>query len=205
MKAVIYARCSTDEIKQDVERQLSELRRYCQAYAWEFDEVFEYESSYKGKQVKLYEVLEKIRKKEYQVILVYSLDRFSRMHPRITDQLINQIVYDFDCRFIELQMGLDSTKELTWHVVRPMMQYFAWVYSRNLSQAVKGGIRNKKEKGEYHGGRPEKTIDLEILRDIYREEKSYRKAAEAYNQGRPKKEQISHVKARELLIKEVLS
>ena len=41
MKAVIYARCSTDESKQDVEAQLKELRRYCEAYGWGYEEVSE--------------------------------------------------------------------------------------------------------------------------------------------------------------------
>ena len=75
MKAVIYARCSTDEARQDVEVQLKELRRYCKAYNWNYDEVQEYGSGYKGKQPKLEAILEKVRNGQYNAFIVYSLDR----------------------------------------------------------------------------------------------------------------------------------
>ncbi len=39
-KAVIYARCSTDESRQDVEVQLKELRRYAEAYGWQPGSVY---------------------------------------------------------------------------------------------------------------------------------------------------------------------
>ena len=38
VKAAIYARCSTDESRQDVATQLSELRRYCEACGWAYGE-----------------------------------------------------------------------------------------------------------------------------------------------------------------------
>lgn len=46
MKAIIYARCRTDESRQDVEVQLGQLRR-------EYEQEFEYGSGYKGDQPKL--------------------------------------------------------------------------------------------------------------------------------------------------------
>ena len=47
-KAVIYARCSTEENRQDTENQLRELRRYCEAFGWPYEEVSEYDSGFKG-------------------------------------------------------------------------------------------------------------------------------------------------------------
>lgn len=73
-KVIIYARCSTDEAKQDVEVQLKELRRYCEAYDWQHNEVSEYGSGYKSdSQPKLDEMLEKIRLKHYNTLIVYSI------------------------------------------------------------------------------------------------------------------------------------
>ena len=52
-KVAIYARCSTDEKRQDVENQLRELRRYCESFDWPYEEVWEYNSGFKGTQAKL--------------------------------------------------------------------------------------------------------------------------------------------------------
>jgi len=133
-RAIIYARCSTDEKRQDVEGQLAELRRYCKAFGWAWDEAQEYESAYRGKQPKLENVLQKIQRKQYDVLLVYSLDRFSRQAPSKVNRLLDALVERDGCRFISRQEGIDSENELIWHAIRPLFTYFANVYSRNLSE-----------------------------------------------------------------------
>ena len=152
MKALIYARCSTDESKQDVEVQLKELRRYCEHQGWSCEEVSEYGSGYKGDQPKLFEKIEQIKLGYYSVLIVWAMDRFSREHPRKVDELLNRIVYDNKCRFISLADGIDSADEVKWYIMRHMMTYFANIYSRKLSERVKGGIARAKEKGTYKGG-----------------------------------------------------
>jgi DNA invertase Pin-like site-specific DNA recombinase len=199
MRAIIYARCSTDELKQDVEVQLKELRRYCDAYGWSYDEVSEYGSGYKGDQPRLAEVIEKIRLKHYDVIIVHSMDRFSRAHPSKTDAILNRIVYIYKCRFISLAEGIDSEDEVKWHIVRHLFTYFANMFSRNLSIKVKNGIKNKKDKGEYSGGRPKKNIDYTRLLDIKRTGLSVREAVEAYNSGLPRKMWLSKSKMAQAL------
>ncbi len=88
MKALIYARCSTDDSNQDVEVQLKEIRRYCEHQGWKYDEVAEYGSGYKGAQPKLLEKLEQIKLGYYKVLIVWAMDRFSREHPRKVDELL---------------------------------------------------------------------------------------------------------------------
>lgn len=203
MRAIAYARCSTDELKQDVEVQLKELRRYCDAYGWQYDEVSEYCSGYKGDQPQLNKVIEKIRLKHYDVMLVYSIDRFSREHPSKTDEILNRIVHLYKCRFISLAEGVDSEDEVKWHIVRHLFTYFANMFSRNLSIKVKNGIKNKKDKGEYSGGRPKKNIDSTKLMDIKRTGLSVRNATEAYNNGLPRKNWISKSKMAQMLSAQV--
>lgn len=199
MRAIIYSRCSTDEKRQDTDVQLKELRRYAKAYGWQFDEVSEYGSGFKGEQPKLNEVIEKIRLKQYSVLLVSSLDRFSRQHPKKTNALLDQIVYDYKCRFISLKEGIDSENEMIWHVIRPLFSYFANVFSRQLSEKIRAGILNKKEKGLYKGGRPKKAIDLHRLNAFARGTVSLRKAADDYNLGLPAKQWISHTQVSKVL------
>ena len=201
MKAILYSRCSTDEKKQDVEVQLVELRRYVSAYGWEFDEVEEYGSGYKGKQPKLKAVLEKIKRKEYDVMVVYSLDRFSREHPKKVNALLDSIVYDYKCRFIAIQGGIDSDNEIIWNVIKPLFTYMANVFSQNLADKVKKGIARKKDKGIYNGGRPTKKGDIVLLNKLYDQTNSLRKTAEMYNQQQTNKNKISFVTVRSLLKK----
>jgi len=200
-KVLIYARCSTDEARQDVKVQLKELRRYCEHQGWEYDEVAEYGSGYKGDQPKLREKLEQIKLGYYQIMLVWSMDRFSREHPRKVDELLNRIAYDHKCRFISLSEGIDSADEMKWHIMRHMMTYFANVYSRKLSERVKNGIKRAKEKGSYNGGRPVKNgkVDSEKIKRLYAETKSLRKTAELYNQTRYKDNRISRMYVKRVL------
>ena len=186
MKALIYARCSTDEAHQDVEVQLKELRRYCDHHGWSYDEVSEYGSGYKGDQPKLKENLEQIRLGHYGIMLVWSMDRFSREHPRKVDELLNHIVYDYSCRFIAMADSIDSADEMKWHIMRHMLTYFANIYSRRLSERVKGGIVRAKEKGTYKGGRPSKKdrVDIGEVRQLYTKTNSFRKTADLYNISR---------------------
>ncbi len=201
IKAVLYSRCSTNESRQDTENQLLELRRYCTAFGWSFDEVSEYDSGFKGTQPKLQAVLEKIRRKEYDTVVVFSLDRFSREHPSKVNALLDQIVYQYGCRFISLQESLDSQNEMIWAVIKPLFSWFAHVYSRNLSEKIKAGIRNKREKGLFRGGRPRKEIDLERLRAILVTDGRLplRVLETRYNTGIPKAERLSYATIRKVL------
>ena len=202
MKALLYSRCSTDEKKQDVEIQAKELRRYAEAYGWEYEEITEYGSGYKGEQPKLKEAIERIRRREFNVILVYSMDRFSREHPQKVNALLDTIVYNHKCRFIALQQGIDSENELIWNAIKPLFTYFANVFSRNLSDKVTKGISRAKEKGTYKGGRPGKQeqINLELLKSLYVDCGSLRKATIEYNQQqKSRKAFISYVTAGRVL------
>ena len=193
VRAAIYARCSTDENRQDVSTQLSELRRYCEAFGWAYDEHQEYDSGYKGTQQKLKILLGEIRRKRYGVLLVYSLDRFSRQAPSKVNRLLDELVEQDGCRFISRLEGIDSDNELTWNVVRPLFAYFANVFSRNLSEKIKLGIKTQREKGTYRGGRPSKQLDVDRLRAIKLSNPAvgWRTLTKLYNDGLPDKQQVS--------------
>jgi DNA invertase Pin-like site-specific DNA recombinase len=197
--AVIYSRCSTDEKRQDTEVQLKELRRYAEAYGWAYDEVSEYGSGFKGEQPKLQEIIEKIRLRQYSILLVHSLDRFSREHPKKTNTLLDRIVYDYGCRFISLKESIDSQNEMVWHVIRPLFSYFANVYSKQLSEKIRAGIQNKREKGLYCGGRPKKAYDLDRIKALRSEGYGISKIAQLYSADLPKKARISHTQVARLL------
>ncbi len=150
MRAIVYSRCSTDEKRQDVEVQLKQLREYCNREGWKYDEKWEYGSSSKQIPDKLRTILKLIKQRVYDIFIVYDLSRFSRLHPTTTGKMMDFIVGN-KCRFISIQDNIDSDDEVKWLLIKPMFQYMAYIYSKNLSEKVKLGMKNAKEKGKQIG------------------------------------------------------
>ena len=204
LRAIIYGRCSTSESKQDVEVQLKELRRYREAYGLEYEEVWEYGSGYKSdNQPKLEEILEHIRLKRYNVLIVFSMDRFSRQSPSKINALLDTIVERYGCRFMASQQGIDSDNELTWHVVKPLFTYFANKFSKDLGEKVKRGIAQKKAKGLYTGGRPASRVDFGVIEALRAKGLSLRAIAEELNKDKLKRGKISYSTIQRVLHKHV--
>lgn len=152
MKAIIWSRCSTDESRQDVELQIKPCKEYCEKQGWEYDIAYEYVSGYKKIPDKLQHILNLIAQNKYQVIVVYSLDRFSRLKPSITEKMLNHIT-DCKCRFISIQENLDSENPMIWYCFKGLWIYFANQYSLNLSKKIKAGMLKAKQQGKPIGRR----------------------------------------------------
>lgn len=160
MRAIIWSRCSTDEARQDVELQIKPCEDYCKQQGWDYDVAYEYISGYKGIPAKLQQILDLIAQGSYQVIVVYSMDRFSRLKPNITEKMLNHIT-ESKCRFISIQERLDSENPMIWYCFKGLWIYFANMYSQNLSQKIKAGMQKAKEQnkpiGRPAGSRDRKT------------------------------------------------
>lgn len=160
MKAIIICRCSTDETRQDVELQIKPCVEYAAKQGWTYDVIDYYGSASKGIPDKLQQVLDLIAQRTYDVLIVYSMDRFSRLKPSVTEKMLNHIT-DCKCRFISLQENLDSDNPMIWYCFKGLWIYFANQYSLNLSEKVKAGMKRAKEKGVIVG-RPKGSLDKRI-------------------------------------------
>src|SRR5271157_2312125 len=80
MKVAIYARVSTDDKGQDTENQLLQLRTYCEAKGYEVYKEFTENVTGTGKKRRLEfeEMMEDARRRKFDILLVWSYDRFSR-------------------------------------------------------------------------------------------------------------------------------
>ena len=187
MKVALYARCSTDEKKQDVEVQFDALRKYCKAYDWEYKEFWEYDSGYKGKQEELHKVLDGVKNKEFDIVMVHSLDRFSRQAPGKTERWLDFITQTCKCRFISLQENLDSDNEMLWYAMKGMWSYFAHLYSKKLSNKIKSSMAlikegKKKTKSGKPIGRPGlSTYQKKKALELYKETGSIRAVSKRMN------------------------
>ena len=173
MKIAIYLRCSTNEDQQDVDSQVEKCINYCKANEWEYEIIKEYASAWNKPRPEFHKLLERIRLREFQILLCFDLDRFSRDDPHIADGHLNRIVHEYSCRFISLNDNIDSQNEITWHIVRHVMVWQANKYSQRLSDRIKEGIKNKQRKlrDKYSHGRKRKC-NYEQIKSLYEEGKS---------------------------------
>ncbi len=79
MKTAIYARVSTRDKGQDVENQLAQLREFCQRSGWEISREYVDQASAKtAKRPQFQAMFTAAARKEFDLVLFWSLDRFSR-------------------------------------------------------------------------------------------------------------------------------
>lgn len=148
-----YARCSTNEKQQDIQRQIRELK---QQGATEETIYFEYESGMKVDRIQLKRLLNTV--KSGDTILATEVSRFTRS----TKQLCDIIEFAKE-RHIKLVLGsfiVDCSKELDpmTEGMLKMMSVFSELERNMISQRVKSGMENARLKGKKIG-RPMTTLD----------------------------------------------
>ena len=148
-----YARCSTDETKQDINRQIRELK---QNGAVDETIYLEYQSGTKADRIELNKLLNAV-----QVGDTIKATEVSRI-TRSTKQLCEIIELAKD-KHIKLVLGsfvVDCTKELDpmTEGMLKMMGVFSELERNMVSQRVKSGMQNAKSKGKAIG-RPLTTAD----------------------------------------------
>lgn len=148
-----YARCSTNEELQDINRQIRELK---QLGATDETIYFEYESGIKTNRSQLNNLLNTL--KSGDTIISTEVSRITRS----TKQLCEIIEFAKDTH-IKLVLGtfvVDCTKELDpmTEGMLKMMGVFSELERNMISQRVKSGMRNAKAKGSKIG-RPTTTAD----------------------------------------------
>ena len=148
-----YARCSTNEELQDINRQIRELK---QLGATDETIYFEYESGIKTNRSQLNNLLNAL--KSGDTIISTEVSRITRS----TKQLCEIIEFAKDTH-IKLVLGtfvVDCTKELDpmTEGMLKMMGVFSELERNMISQRVKSGMRNAKAKGSKIG-RPTTTAD----------------------------------------------
>ena len=137
-----YARCSTNEELQDINRQIRELKQL----GAEEDTIYrEYESGMKNDRVELQRLLSVVEAGD--TIVATEVSRITRS----TKQLCEIIELAKD-RHIKLVLGsfiVDCTKELDpmTEGMLKMMGVFSELERNIISQRVKSGLQNAKAKG----------------------------------------------------------
>lgn len=154
-----YARCSTNEQQQDINRQVRELK---QQGATDKTIYREYESGMKVERAELSKLLDVVQ--EGDTIIATEVSRITRSTKQLCD-----IIELAKNKHIRLELGtfvVDCTKELDpmTEGMLKMMGVFAELERNIISQRVKSGMQNAKAKGKKIG-RP--AVSAEDIPSIF--------------------------------------
>ena len=150
-----YARCSTDESRQDIDRQKREL--YAMGVKEDKQIYWEYESGSKENRAELMKLLDVIR--EGDTIVATEVSRLTRSTKQLCEIL--QIVQEKKIRLLIGSFSVDCRSENIDPMTKGMLMMWG-VFSEMerdiISQRVRSGMKNAAAKGKQIG-RPKTTVD----------------------------------------------
>jgi DNA invertase Pin-like site-specific DNA recombinase len=163
MKVALYARVSTVNGGQNPEMQLATLREYCQQRGWAIVEEYVDHgvSGAKESRPALNRLMTDAKRRRFEVVLVWKLDRFGRS----LRHLVNSLA-EFEAlgiAFVSMTDSLDMTTpqgRLMFGIISSMTEF-----ERSLiRERVKAGMKNAKAKGHLPGRKRQK-LNLDSIRE----------------------------------------
>ena len=163
-----YARCSTNEKMQDIDRQVRELK---QQGATDTTIYLEYESGMKADRAELQKLLSVVQSGD--TIIATEVSRITRSTKQLCD--IIELAKDKHIKLVLGTFVVDCSKELDpmTEGMLKMMGVFSELERNIISQRVKSGMENAKAKGKTIGRPP--TTDEDIPSIFYKHYPKYKK------------------------------
>ncbi|MGA3012448.1 MAG: recombinase family protein [Bacteroidales bacterium] len=158
MKVAIYARVSTKTKGQDVENQLMVLRDYCIKMGHTVYQVYtDQESGSKSDRPAFNQLFSDAAKRRFDLLLFWSLDRFSREGTRKTIFLLQQLD-DYGVLYKSYSEQYLDSSGIFKDVIISILATLAKQEQIRLSERVRAGLEKAKSKGRI-GGRPHISQD----------------------------------------------
>ncbi|RYZ60701.1 MAG: recombinase family protein, partial [Chitinophagaceae bacterium] len=147
MKVAIYARVSTVGKGQDTENQSSTLREYCQRMGYQvYDEYIDEVSGGTAERPQFKRLFEDAARRHFDLVLFWSLDRWSREGTRATIRYMEQLeAYGVDYRSYTEQY-IDSSG-IFKDVILALLSTLARQEKIRLSERVRAGLARSKKRG----------------------------------------------------------
>ena len=195
--AVIYARFSShSQTEQSIEGQLRVCKEYAQRNNIQI--VGEYiDRALTGtndNRPQFQQMIEDAENKIFEYILVYKLDRFSRN--KYDNVVYKHKLKQYGVKVISATEAISNTPE--GEIMEGLLEMFAEMYSKDLSQKVKRGIKESIIKGNYIGGHilyGYKVVDKKIVIDE-RTAPAIRYLFQEYADGKSKKQIVKELNAK---------
>ena len=156
-KVAIYARVSTSNQGQDVSLQTREQHQFAEARGWKvFDDYIDQGvSGSKDSRPELNRLMADARRRKFDIVLVWKLDRFGRSLRHLVNALAE--FESLNISFVSLSDNLDlstASGRLMFNIIGAMAEF-----ERELiRERVKAGMKNAKAKG-VRIGRPRTQVD----------------------------------------------
>jgi putative DNA-invertase from lambdoid prophage Rac len=172
-RVAIYTRVSTKD--QTVERQSRELRKYAKARGWQIVlEVEEHVSGAAEKRPEREKILKMAKKREIDIILVLSLDRWGRS--------VKDLVLRMDeLKSLGVAFVVPDSIDMTTPMGKMMATFLSTIAEFELElirERVMSGLANARAKGRI-GGRPKSNADkVKNGLALLQKGKSYREVSE---------------------------
>jgi len=172
-KAVaIYARVSTD--RQTVDMQIHELKEYVKRRGWNLYREF-IDQGYSGSDTKrpaFQEMMNEAKKRKFDVLLVWKLDRLSRSMKDLV-MVLNELG-GLGIDFVSYDNNLDTstpTGKLVFHVIGAVAEFEKDI----IKERVKAGLENARRKGKKLGRPGVGDSVIEEAKILRGQGKSFRK------------------------------
>jgi len=165
MNIAIYSRVSTRDKGQDVENQLRQLRDFCAKQGWTICREFvDHASGKRSDREQFLAMFEAASRREFDTVLFWSLDRFSREGVYATLQHLQRLTaYGVGYRSFTEQY-LDSCG-LFKDAVISILATIAKQERVRLSERTVAGLQRAKQHGRV-GGRPRVIADRAKVREL---------------------------------------
>jgi DNA invertase Pin-like site-specific DNA recombinase len=148
-------------LEQTTDNQILRLTEFCKSKNWEFDTFEETVSTRKTRPVKQ-ALLQKLRAKEYEAVIVYKLDRWARSSTELI--LDTKEIIDKGIGFISYSDNIDFTTA-TGKLHFQILSAFAEFERALISERTKEGLRRAKQQGKQLG-RPKGSKDSKKRRNL---------------------------------------
>src|SRR5450755_575752 len=166
MRVALYGRVSTDNGKQDVENQMAELREFCKRSRWTVE--IEYVDKASGKDSKnrpqFIRMLEDADKREFDLLLFWSLDRLSREGVLATLNHLQRLS-DAGVEWRSYQERYFDSCGPFKDAVISIMATLAQQERLRISERTKAGLKRARREGKTLG-RPRVDVDVEKVRQL---------------------------------------
>ncbi|MEI6857263.1 recombinase family protein [Psychrilyobacter sp.] len=201
MKVGAYVRVSTvlQEEKNSLKTQIKKIESYCDLHDYELYKIYEdVDSGTNDERIGFKTLLKDIKKKKFDIVLVYESSRISRKTHTMMNFVFNLI--EKDIKFISISQPDLNTTTSTGRLFFTIQAGLAQYEREQISARVKSSAYEKASKGEWMGGqlpigykwdgdRKHKNIKIdkkqaEIVKayfDTFIENRSLRKTAKLFN------------------------
>jgi DNA invertase Pin-like site-specific DNA recombinase len=154
MPVAIYARVSTDDKGQDPENQLRQLREWCERMGYPVvREYVEHENGGKGVESRkqLAAMFTGASRREFDLLLVWSLDRFSREGMAATVAHLQRLASHGVAFRSFTEEHLSTENELVRDILLAVLASLARLEREKISQRTKAGLERARAKGKVLG------------------------------------------------------